>query len=173
MSVKLPPPPAERPPRCRFPIFRAPIRVILWFTAIGAAIGAVYGHIVSINEGSLLFGFDGIPRGLLTGTVIAAILISFEAFVLAGPIGAPLRRAPFAVHVAAKSFVYLGVILFGLALGAWAFPGRIEHDIRQDVPFSSIHFKRASGPEIQQVAGIRAGGQSCSSVKTHNENLDA
>jgi adenylate cyclase len=119
-----------------FPYLPGPIRVILWFTVIGAAIGAVYGHSVSINEGSPLFGFDGIPRGLLTGTVISAILISFEAFVLAGPIGAPLRRAPFARHVAAKSFVYFGVILFGLALGAWAFPGRIEHGIRQDVPFS-------------------------------------
>jgi adenylate cyclase len=119
-----------------FPQPSSQLRIILWFTVIGATVGAVYGHVISMNEGSLLFGFDGVLRGLLTGTVIAALLISFEAFVLAGPIGAPLRRAPFAVHVAAKSFVYLGVILFGLSLGAWAFPGRVEHGIRQDVPFS-------------------------------------
>src|SRR5277367_2508479 len=120
-----------------FPYLPSPIRVILWFAGIGAAIGAVYGHVISMNEGSRLFGFDGVPRGLLTGTVISAILISFEAFVLAGPIGAPLRRAPFAAHVAAKSIVYLVVILFGLALGAWAFPTPIEHGIRrQDLLFS-------------------------------------
>jgi adenylate cyclase len=39
--------------------------------------------------------------------------------------------------VAVKSIVYLVVILFGLALGAWAFPTPIEHGIRrQDVLFS-------------------------------------
>ena len=119
-----------------FPKPSSQLRVILWFTIIGAAIGAIYGHTISIGEVSRPFVFDGIPRGILTGTVISAVLIWFEAFVLPGPIGAPLRRAPFAVHVAAKSLIYLGVILFGLALGAWAFPGRIEHGIRQDVPFS-------------------------------------
>ena len=120
-----------------FPHLPSPIRIILWFTAIGAAIGAVYGRFTTVSEGSPLFGFDGVPRGLLTGTVISAILISFETYVVAGPIGAPLRRAPFAAHVAAKSLVYLLVILFGLALGAWALPGRIEHGIRrEDVLFS-------------------------------------
>jgi len=119
-----------------YPHLPSPIRVILWFAALGAAIGAVYGHIVSMSEGNPLFGFDGVPRGLLTGAVISA-LISFETYVVTGPIGAPLRRAPFAAHVAAKSFIYLLVILFGLALGAWAFPGAHEHGIRrEDVLFS-------------------------------------
>jgi adenylate cyclase len=113
------------------------LRIILWFTAIGATLGAVYGRITTMGEGSPLLGFDGVPRGLLTGTVISLVLVSFETFVLAGPIGAPLRRAPFAVHVVAKSFVYLVVILFGLDLGSWLFPAPLEHGIRgNDVLFS-------------------------------------
>ena len=107
-----------------FPHLQNPLRLILWFTALGAAIGVVYSRSIAMSEGSPLFSFDGVLRGLLTGTVISSILISFETFVLAGPIGAPLQRAPFTVHVAVKSIVYLVVILFGLALGAWAFPIR-------------------------------------------------
>jgi hypothetical protein len=120
-----------------FPHLPSPLRLILWFTAFGAAIGVVYGRIVAMSEGSPPFTFDGVARGLLTGMVIAGILMSFETLVLPSPIGAPLQRAPFAVHVAVKSLVYLVVILFGLALGAWAFPGSFDHGIqRQDVLFS-------------------------------------
>jgi adenylate cyclase len=120
-----------------FPHLPSPLRLILWFTAFGAAIGVVYGRIVAMSEGSPPFTFDGVARGLLTGMVIAGILMSFETLVLPSPIGAPLQRAPFAVHVAVKSLVYLVVILFGLALGAWAFPGSFAHGIqRQDVLFS-------------------------------------
>jgi adenylate cyclase len=137
MSGRLRRPTAERPPPMPFPHLQNPLRLILWFTAFGAAIGVVYSRSIAMSEGSPLFSFDGVLRGLLTGTVISSILISFETFVLAGPIGAPLQRAPFAVHVAVKSIVYLVVILFGLALGAWAFPTPIEHGIRrQDVLFS-------------------------------------
>jgi adenylate cyclase len=56
-------------------------------------------------------------RGAMTGALIAGTLTSFDRFVLIGPMGAPLRRAPFAVHVALKTLLYLAVILFVLKLG--------------------------------------------------------
>ena len=121
-----------------FPHLQNPLRLILWFTAFGAAIGVVYSRSIAMSEGSPRCFRSTACCGLLTGTVISSILISFEAFVLAGPIEiAASTKAPFAVHVAAKSIVYLVVILFGLALGAWVFPTPIEHGIqRQDVLFS-------------------------------------
>ena len=64
----------------------------------------------------------GLTRGALTGAVIASVLTSFDVLVLTGPLGAPLRRAPFPVHVAVKTGIYLIVILFGLELGEWVFP---------------------------------------------------
>ena len=77
-----------------FPHLQNPLRLILWFTAFGAAIGVVYSRSIAMSEGSPLFSFDGVPRGLLTGTVISSILISFEAFVLAGPIGRRFNGRP-------------------------------------------------------------------------------
>jgi adenylate cyclase len=71
----------------------------------------------------------GLVRGAVTGAVIAGILTSFDAFVLSGPLGAPVRRAPFTVHVGVKTLVYLGVILFGLWLGDHLFPAPREHGI--------------------------------------------
>ncbi len=54
-----------------------------------------------------------------------------------GPIGAPLRRAPFAAHVAVKTVIYLGVILFGLKFGDALFPAPGEGGIGSgDVLFS-------------------------------------
>jgi adenylate cyclase len=61
-------------------------------------------------------------RGAMTGAVIGAILTTFDGFVLNAQLSAPLRRAPFAVHVAIKTIVYLGVILFALKLGRDLFP---------------------------------------------------
>ena len=56
-------------------------------------------------------------RGAVTGAVIGGVLTTFDAFVLNAPLSAPLRRAPFAVHVAIKTIIYLCVILFALKLG--------------------------------------------------------
>ena len=51
--------------------------------------------------------------------------------------GAPLRRAPFAAHVAVKTVIYLGVILFGLKFGNALFPAPGESGIESgDVLFS-------------------------------------
>jgi adenylate cyclase len=117
------------------------IRLILWFTLIAAIVGALYGHMNAVMDDSSVFSFDGVPRGILTGVVIASILTSFEVFILSEPIGAPLRQAAFPVHVAVKSVIYLAVILFGLALGAWLFPAPYEAGVlmpvqRRDVLFS-------------------------------------
>ena len=94
MSGRLRPPTAERPPPMPFPHLQNPLRLILWFTAFGAALGVVYSRSIAMSEGSPLFSFDGVLRGLLTGTVISSILISFETFVLAGPIGRRFNGRP-------------------------------------------------------------------------------
>ena len=87
--------------------------------------------------GGQAFGIYGLARGALTGAVIAGILTSFDALVMNGPLGAPLRRTPFAVHVAVKTVIYLGVILFGLKFGSSLFPAPGESGIESgDVLFS-------------------------------------
>jgi adenylate cyclase len=76
-------------------------------------------------------------RGAVTGAAIAGILTSFDSFVLTGPLGAPLRRKPFSVHVAIKTVLSLGVILFALKLGHVLFPAPGEGSIESgDVLFS-------------------------------------
>jgi adenylate cyclase len=90
-----------------------------------------------LQQGAEAFSVHDLARGALTGAVIAGILTSFDAFVLTGPPGAPLRRAPFAAHVAAKTILYLGVILFGLKLGGALFPEPGENHVESaDVLFS-------------------------------------
>ena len=115
------------------------MQLILWFTAVAGVIGACYSHFNAVMRGNPLLSFASIPRGILTGVLIGGILISFQVFVLMGPPGAPLRRASFPVHVAIKTGIYLIVILFALAVGAWAFPAPNEPIIqRQDVVFSLV-----------------------------------
>ena len=112
-------------------------RLILWSTAIAALIGAVYAEFDVAIHGLPHFAWYGVPRGVMTGMVIASILTSLEVFVLKESPGAPLRRAAFPVHVLAKTLVYLVVVLFALALGAWVFPAPGEQGIeRDDVLFS-------------------------------------
>jgi len=117
-----------------------PIRDILWFTLIGAVVGAAYGHMTAVSDGRPLLGFDGLPRGILTGVVITGILFSLEQ-ILAAPAMASLRGTPFLVHLAIKTVIYLTIILFGLAIGARFFPTPAEVGVwlpiqRQDVMFS-------------------------------------
>jgi len=90
-----------------------------------------------LQRGDPALGDYGLARGALTGAAIAVILTSIDAFVLPGPLGAPLRRAPFAAHVAVKTIIYLIVILFGLKLGERVFPAPGENGIETtDVLFS-------------------------------------
>jgi adenylate cyclase len=120
-----------------FPRLPDPFRHILWATALAAALGAAYSEMHVLQRGGHALAFYGLSRGALTGAVIACILTSFDGFVLDGPLGSPLRRAPFAAHVTVKTVVYLGVILFGLKFGSTLFPAPGENGIDgADVLFS-------------------------------------
>ena len=120
-----------------FPRLPDPFRHILWATALAAALGAAYAERQVLQRGGQALAVYGLARGALTGAVIAGILTSFDAFVLDGPLGAPLRRAPFTAHVAVKTVIYLGVILFGLKFGSSLFPAPGENGIESgDVLFS-------------------------------------
>ena len=120
-----------------FPRLPSRIRLILWYTLIAAVLGALYAHFTAVLEGGPVFTFARMPRGAMTGSVIASVLTSFEVFVLEEPLGAPLRQASFAVHVTVKTAIYLIVILFALALGARLLPAPSEPGIQGgDVLFS-------------------------------------
>ena len=120
-----------------FPRLQEPFRHILWATALAAALGAAYSQIQVYQRGGQPLVVYFLARGALTGAVIASVLTSFNAFVFDGTPGAPLRRAPFTVHVAVKTVIYLVVILFGLKLGSDLFPAPGENGIeRGDVLFS-------------------------------------
>ena len=113
-----------------FPNLSSRLRLILWFGLISAVVGASYAHIHAVIDGGPLFTLDGVPRGVIVGLVIAIVLTSFEVFIMTEPLGAPLRQAPFLIHVTVKTVIYLIVILFALALGAWVFPTLSEQGIR-------------------------------------------
>jgi adenylate cyclase len=120
-----------------FPRAPDPLRIVLWATAIAAVMGAAYSQVDVAQYGGMLPDFYGMARGAMTGAVIASILTSFDGAVAGGPLGAPLRGAPFTVNVAIKTGVYLLVILFALALGERVFPPPVRRGIeRQDVLFS-------------------------------------
>ena len=110
-----------------FPRLSGPLRVIFWSTVAAAAIGATYAGMQVWQRAGQALDLYVMARGAVTGALIGAILTTFNAFVLNAPLSAPLRRAPFAVHVAIKTLVYLGVILFALRLGHDLFPPRGEN----------------------------------------------
>jgi adenylate cyclase len=117
-----------------------PVRDILWFTAIGAVIGAGYGHFDAVLDGMPLLCSAGLLRGAVTGIVITGILFSFERLLPQKP-KAWLAATPFLVNLTIKSIVYLAIILFGLVLGARLFPAPAEVGValpieRWDVAFS-------------------------------------
>jgi adenylate cyclase len=130
-------------------------RLILRFTVIAAAAGAIYSEMHVADARAPWFSVFGLPRGIITGAVIAGVLSSLQVFVLTGPLGAPYRQASFPVHVAIKTGIYLVVILLGLALGAWLFPAPNEPGIeRQDVLFSlAIAFVFAFMYEVNSLLG--------------------
>jgi adenylate cyclase len=120
-----------------FPRLQGPFRHVLWATALAAALGAAYSEMHVLQAGGRALAVFGLARGALTGAVIASILTSFDGFVLSGPLGAPLRRAPFAAHVAVRTGIYLIVILLSLKLGEWVFPSPGERGVESvDVLFS-------------------------------------
>ena len=119
------------------PRLPAPYRHILWATALAAALGAAYSEMHVLQRGGHALAVYGFARGAVTGAVIAGVLTSFDAFVLRGPLGAPLRRTPFSVHVAIRTVIYLSVILLALRLGEWVLPAPGERGVESvDVLFS-------------------------------------
>jgi adenylate cyclase len=120
-----------------FPRLQEPFRHILWATALAAVLGAAYAERRVWQGGGPALTLPGFVRGALTGALIAGILTTFDAFVVNGPLGASLRRAPFAAHVVVKTLIYLAVILFGLKFGITLFPAPGENGIQgADVLFS-------------------------------------
>src|ERR1700729_2159295 len=120
-----------------FPRLPGPYRHILWATALAAALGAAYSEMHVLQRGGHALAIYGLTRGALTRAGIAGVLTSFDAFVLRGPLGAPLRRAPFTAHVAVRTGIYLIVILLALRLGEWVFPSPEERGIESpDVLFA-------------------------------------
>jgi adenylate cyclase len=116
------------------------LREILWFTLIGAAIGASWGHLMAMSDGLPFFCLAGVSRGLITGVTICGLLFSFER-TLPQPAAGWLAGTPFLVNLAIKTLVYLVIILFGLLVGAWLFPAPREVGValpieRGDVVFS-------------------------------------
>jgi adenylate cyclase len=138
-----------------FPRLPDPFRHILCVTALAAALGAAYSEMEVSQRGGQAFGAFGWARGAVTGAVIAGILTSFDGFVLDGPLGAPLRRAPFAAHVAVKTGIYLIVILFGLKLGSFLFPAPGEKAVESvDVLFSlAVAFVFAFMVDVNSLLG--------------------
>ena len=113
------------------------LRIILWCTVVSAAIGAVYAEFDVASHGLALFAWYSVPRGALTGALIGGILTSLEVYLLWTPLGSSLRNAPFPLHVAVKTIIYLIVIVSGLSFGAWAFPAPGEGGIEgSDVLFA-------------------------------------
>lgn len=109
--------------------FPDPFRHVLWVTALAAALGAAYSEMEALQRGGQVLAVYYLARGALTGAVIASILTSFDGFVLRGPLGAPLRRAPFSIHVVVRTGIYLIVILFGLKFGSYLFPSPGERGV--------------------------------------------
>ena len=119
------------------PRLSGPLRIVVWSTAIAAAVGATYSQIQVLQAGGHALALYDMARGALTGGVIAGILTSIEVLVLDAPLGAPLRRAPLTAHVVVKTLAYLVVILFALNLSGALFPGPGQRGIeRGDVLFS-------------------------------------
>jgi adenylate cyclase len=125
----------------------------LWFTLIGAVVGAAYGHMMAVSDGKPLLSFSGVPRGILTGVVITGILSSFEQ-VLAQPGMAPLRRTPFLVHLAIKTVIYLIVILFGLVIGARFLPAPKDIGVRLPIERQDVLFAFAAVLAIRFVSDV-------------------
>jgi adenylate cyclase len=94
--------------------------LIVRITAIGALSGAAYGYWLANSAGGA--GLLGVARGALIGGMVASVLTSLNILALQGSNGDGARRAPFLVHLGAKSLIYLAVFLGALAAGQWLVP---------------------------------------------------
>jgi adenylate cyclase len=96
---------------------RIALPLIVRFTLVGALAGAIYSFLTATGGGAA--GLEAFKRGVLSGGLIGVILSSLNIFVLEAPIGAPLRRMPFLLHLCLKSVVYLIVFLGAVAASQW------------------------------------------------------
>jgi adenylate cyclase len=117
---------------------RIALPFILRIVLISALAGAAYGYFA----GAAVYGVE---RGLLTGAIIGGVLTSLNVFVLEAPIRRRSgRRAPFLLHVASKSLIYLIVFLLGAWIGQWLVPvsgdGRFEIGLSDLLYFFGLSF---------------------------------
>jgi len=99
---------------------RIAIPFIVRITVVGALAGAIYGYFAATAVGGP--GVYGIERGLVTGAIIASVLVCINLFVLPALFGAGKRRAPFLLHIGLKSLIYFLVLLLGSTAGRLLFP---------------------------------------------------
>ena len=104
--------------------------LVVRIAAISALVGALYGY----AAGSVL-------RGALTGFLIAASIAGFEVFIVSRPVGAGLRRLGFVPLIAAKTAIYLVLIMAAQVAAAFAVPSgyagvRLDADLAAATLFS-------------------------------------
>jgi adenylate cyclase len=121
---------------------RIAVPLIFRIALIGALAGGIYNYCVTKAAGG--HGVFGAERGLVTGAIIGGILTSLNIFVLEAPMGGGVRRAPFLLHVALKSVVYLVVFVFGAVVGQWLVPipnvGAFQIGLNDVLYFIAISF---------------------------------
>lgn len=97
-------------------------------SVVAALIGAVFGMVIVMTGGDT--GTDGrlserllrsALRGLWTGGFIASLLVTAEFFYINGRAGIWLRNLAFSTYLAARTLLYLVVILAGIWSGATFF----------------------------------------------------
>jgi len=124
-------------------LLRYDIALVFRLTLVSGALGASYIHFHAVAMGASTSGLVGLGRGAFTGALIGVILASFEVLAMPSPAMAPFVRAPFLIHLSARAAIYLVVILFGLAAGAWLFPAPDDPHLwlpvrREDVVFGIV-----------------------------------
>jgi len=108
--------------------WRRRFRFILTICVIAAIIGAIYGTVVTYIVSGNRFEWLGLPRGIVTGILIAGTISLIEVFIVDDQLGEPIRRLPFLVVLVLKTLLYSGLILAGDALGEIIVP--IETGVR-------------------------------------------
>jgi len=116
---------------------RSTITLFIWISLTSMVVSGLYGHFYPFARSGI--GAEGYLRGAAIGAIISSILAALEIYVFTGPRGAPFRRAPFLVYLAARMLIYLAVTLFGLAAGQWLIPTDTGISIRRgDLVFSTV-----------------------------------
>ena len=126
------------------------------YALVGAVIGIPYGYTVSAGAG--VHAFHGAVVGAVTGSLIGSAISLIESLLAQARLGEILQRAPFTLHVAVKTAIYLAVIAVALAAGQYIVLGRPPDAIASgDILFSAagalavaflINLDRLLGPNV-------------------------